>query len=194
MAEKKANKIIWAGEVLIDLTGDSVTPSDLAFGVTAHNKSGEIITGTSTKDSDTTDATAAASEILSGSIAYVKGNKVTGTMPIRGEVTGTIETKDDQFTIPNGFHDGSGKVGISETEKNKLIPTNIRQGVTVLGVEGTMSGSEAVKAQSKEVTPTKDGFTVLPDETYTHLSQVVISPIPYQSVENEQGGLSITIA
>lgn len=192
--DKKANKVIWAGEVLIDLTGDTVTPSDLALGVTAHDKSGEIITGTSTKDSDTTDATAAASEILSGRTAYVKGNKVTGTMPNRGEVTGTIEAKDDQFTIPNGFHDGSGKVGISETEKEKLIPTNIRQGVTVLGVEGTMSGSEGVKAQAKEVTPTKDGFTVLPDEAYTHLSQVVINPIPYQSVENEQGGLSITIA
>lgn len=39
------NKIIYGGKVLIDLTGDTVTASDLKVGVTAHDKSGAVITG-----------------------------------------------------------------------------------------------------------------------------------------------------
>ena len=53
------NKIIYGGEVLIDLTQDTVTAADLAEGVTAHDKSGAVITGTNTYDSDTSDDTAA---------------------------------------------------------------------------------------------------------------------------------------
>lgn len=39
------NKIIYGGKVLLDLTGDTVTASDLKAGVTAHDKSGAVITG-----------------------------------------------------------------------------------------------------------------------------------------------------
>ena len=67
MAEtKNKNKVVYDGEVLIDLTADTVTPDKLAKGITAHDKSGATITGTSTKDSDTTDDTAAVAEILKG--------------------------------------------------------------------------------------------------------------------------------
>ena len=41
-----ANKVIYGGETLVDLTMDSVTPDKLAAGVTAHDKSGNKITGT----------------------------------------------------------------------------------------------------------------------------------------------------
>lgn len=40
------SKIIYAGVVLMDLTGDTVTPDKLLEGVTAHNAKGELITGT----------------------------------------------------------------------------------------------------------------------------------------------------
>ena len=40
------NKVIANGKVLIDLTGDTVTAGSLKKGVTAHDKTGEIITGT----------------------------------------------------------------------------------------------------------------------------------------------------
>lgn len=39
------NKIIYGGKVLLDLTGDTITASDLKAGVTAHDKSGAVITG-----------------------------------------------------------------------------------------------------------------------------------------------------
>ena len=144
MANNNPTKIIYGGETLIDTTGLTVEASDIAAGKKAMDKYANIITGTSTKDSDTSDATAGAAEILSGQTAYVAGNKVTGTMPNRGAVTGTISTKAQQYTIPQGYHDGSGKVSIASTEQAKIIATNIRQGVTILGVEGTGDGHTLV--------------------------------------------------
>ena len=64
MANTYVNKVIYGGNTLIDLTGDTVAAADLAYGKTAHDKSGAQITGTNTKDSNTTDANATASEIL----------------------------------------------------------------------------------------------------------------------------------
>ena len=188
------NKVVYGGETLLDLTGDTVDAAHLLKGSTAHDKSGAVIEGTCTFDSDTNDATAAQAEILFGKTAYARGAKLTGTMPNNGAVAGTISTKQGVYTVPQGYHDGSGKVSISQAEQNKLIPANIRQGVTVLGVEGTMSGSEGVKAQSKEVIPTKNGSVVTPDSEYTHLSEVTVKPIPYVENPNAAGGTTVTIA
>ena len=187
------NKIIFGGETLIDLTGDTVTPDKLAQGVTAHDKSGEIITGTNTFDADTQDATAAQAEILEGKTAYARGTKLTGTMPNNGAVAGVISEKDEEYSVPMGFHDGSGKVGLDETEKLKLIPDNIRQGITILGVEGSMSGTEDVKAQSKEATPKKTQQVITPDEGFNYLSQVTVFAIPYSVSPNAAGGNTVTI-
>lgn len=46
MPNQYKNKIIYGGQVLIDLTADTVTPSVLRQGYTAHDKSGATITGT----------------------------------------------------------------------------------------------------------------------------------------------------
>ena len=187
------SKVIFNGEVLMDLTGDTVTAAQLLKGITAHGKDGAPITGTCDWDAATGDATAAAAEILTGKTAYVKGKKVTGTMPNRGAVAGKISTKAGAYTVPQGYHDGSGKVTIDSTEQAKLIPTNIREGVTVLGVEGTMSGSEDMKPQSKSVTPKASAQTVLPDEDYNCLSQVEVAAIPYAVSDNTSGGKTVTI-
>lgn len=196
MAEgaRKYNKVIYGGKVLIDLTGDTITPADLARGVTAHDKSGAEITGTSTKDSDTSADTAAASEILRGKTAHVKGKLVTGTMPNNGAVSGSINTVAGEYTIPQGYHDGSGKVAIAAAEQAKLVAKNIRQGVVVLGITGTMSTTEGLKAQAKTATPKTTKQTIIPDETYNALSQVEIAAIPYTETDNDAGGLTVAIA
>lgn len=188
------NKIIYNGNVLIDLTSDTITPADLASGVTAHDKSGDVITGTSTLDADTSDDTAIASEILSTKTAHARGTALTGTMPNRGAVTGTISALNGSYTIPLGYHDGSGSVDISATEKNKIIADNIRQGITILGVEGTMSGTEDVNAQSKTVTPGAVAATYTPDTGYNYFSEFTVSAISYVETPNSAGGTTVTIA
>ena len=194
MANQYVNKVIYGGQTLIDLTGDTVTASDILTGKKAHDKSGAQITGTCSYDADTSDANATAAEILATKTAYVAGSKITGSMPNPGAVTGTISTKTQQYTIQNGYHDGSGKVSISSTEQAKIIAGNIRQGVTILGVEGTMSGSEDVHAQTKTVTPATTAQTVTPDTGYNYLTQVTVNAIPYVETDNASGGITVTIA
>lgn len=185
MANLNVNKVIYGGDVLIDLTGDSVSADKILKGITAHDKIGTKITGTCTFDSDTSEDTAAVAEILVGKTAHARGSKLTGTMKNNGAVKGTISTVAGEYTVPQGYHDGSGKVSIDATEQAKLIATNIR--------EGAMSGSEDMKPQSKEVTPSKEAQTIMPDEEYNCLSQVTVKAIPYVETDNSAGGKTVTI-
>lgn len=193
MADKKVNKVVYGGTVLIDLTGDTVTADKVLTGYTAHDKSGATITGTCNYDVNSEDATVAVAEMLNGKTAYARGSKITGTMPNNGAVTKTISTKTQEVSIAQGYHDGSGKVSISSTEQAKIIPTNIRDGVTILGVTGTMSGTEGARAQAKTVTPTIKVQNVLPDDGYNYLSQVTVNAIPYVESDNSAGGTTVTI-
>lgn len=190
-----ANKIIYGGQTLIDLTADTIEASDVINSKTFHDKSGAPVTGTCTYDADTSDADAVASEILTGKTAYVAASKVTGTMVNNASVTGTISTVAGVYTVPVGFHDGGGSVSIAAAEQAKIIPENIREGVQILGVTGTMSGQEDVHAQSVTATPYTTAQTIIPDASqgYNYLSQVEIAAISYLETDNASGGKTITI-
>lgn len=187
------SKVVYGGETLIDLTADTVKKDKILKGYTAHGADGEPITGTCEYDANTQDATASDAEILTGKSAYVRGVKLTGKMANNGAVSGKISTKAGKYTVPQGYHDGSGTVQIDATEQAKLVPANIREGVTILGVEGTMSGSESEKAQEKTVTPSTEAQTVVPDSGYTCLSSVKVEAIPYVETDNSAGGKTVTI-
>lgn len=194
MANSYNNKIVLAsGEVLIDLTGDTVDAAHVLDGFTFHDKSGAPVTGTCTYDSDTSDDTASVGEILSGKTAHARGALLTGTMPNNGAQMGSISTKEQEVIIAQGYHDGSGKVSILADEQAKLIPSNIREGITILGVEGTMSGSESVVAQARTVTPKFTQQVISPEDGYTHLSQVTVQPITVSYSDNSAGGKTVTI-
>ena len=187
------NKVIINGVTKLDLTADTITESSLASGVTAHDASGAPITGSNTYDSDTSDDTAVVAEILYGKTAHARGTLLTGTMPNRGGVTGTISTKAGTYSIQQGYHDGSGSVAIDSTEQAKIIATNIRQGITILGVEGSMSGTEDVTAETRSVTPSFSQQVITPGTGYNYLSQVTVAAIPVTETDNAAGGITLTV-
>lgn len=183
------NKVVYGGQVLIDLTDATLGVNDgdkILSSQTAYGKDGEKITGTCTYNADTTDATASASEILSGETAYGASGKITGSMPNNGGVTGTIDEVDEAYTIPAGYHDGSGSVSIDATEQAKIIAENIKDGVQILGVTGTYTG-EGVTAQTKTATPYTTQQVILPDTGYDYLAQVTVEAIYYNETANAYG-------
>ncbi len=193
MANEYVSKVVLSnGTTLIDLTGDTATAATVLSGSTFHDKSGAPVTGTCTYDSDTSEDTAAVSEILSGKTAHARGALLTGTMTNNGGVTGTISTKAGQYTIAQGYHDGSGKVSISSTEQAKIIAGNIKSGVQILGVTGTYSG-ESITAQSKSATPSWSQQVIQPDSGYDYLSAVTVAAIPIAYSDNAAGGQTVTI-
>ena len=189
------NKIIFGTSTLIDLTSDTITPNDVINNRTFHMADGSVTTGTLTYDADTKDATATAAEILSGKTAYKAGNKLTGEMPNVGTTTLIISTTNG-VTIPQGYHDGGGSAILDSTEQAKLIASNIKNGVSILGVLGTLTGSEMVSATTVDVTPTKNAQTVTPPVNFDYISQVNIAAIPYSETPTPgfDNALTATIA
>lgn len=171
------------------LSGIQTISGDINF-VADNLKAGTTIFGVA--GTFTGDANAASSEILSGKTAYVNGLKITGTMINNGSVTGTISTKSQEYTIPIGFHDGSGKVSISSTEQAKIIAGNIKAGITILGVVGTYSG-EAITALPLSVTPYITAKNYNPPSGADYISEVSVSAIAYSEVDNSAGGKTVTI-
>lgn len=85
---------------------------------------------------DVSDGTAAGN-VLSGETCYNSSGKTSGSMPNNGAVTGTISTPGGEYTIPAGYHNGSGKAKINPTEAAKIVSGNIKSGASILGVTGS---------------------------------------------------------
>lgn len=194
MANQYVNQVGLAdGTILIDISTDTAERADVLSGKYFHLKTGERTTGTCDYDSNTTDATASATEILNGKTAYVNTNKITGSMANNGAVSGTISTKAGTYTIPAGYHSGLGSVGISSTEQAKIIASNIKSGISILGVTGNYSG-EAVTAGAVSVTPYLTSQTVLPSSiNKDYISQVNVAAITITESDNSAGGKTVTI-
>lgn len=187
------NKVVYDGNTLIDLTTDTAVATDVLTGKFFHLASGQRVEGTCAFDSDTTDANATAGEILSGKTAYVNKNKVTGTMANRGSNNITV-TNTSGATIPAGYYDGSGKAVIDTTSASALTANNIRQGVTILGVEGTLSAEDGLTVGPVTATPTSSSQTITAaSQDLDYITQVTVNAIPYTETDNAQGGKLVTI-
>lgn len=185
-------KFNYFGETKFDITGTTASAETVLDGEIFFDSNGDEQTGTCTYDADTSDATATADEILNTRIAYSKGNKLVGRMPNNANWSATIATKNQKVTVPQGYHDGSTYVELNATEKSKLTPENIAEGITLFGVVGTHhAGTDEVK-QTKTVTPTKEAQTFTPDSGYTCFAQFTVNAIPYQET-TVSGVTTITI-
>ena len=192
-SSKVINKVIYDGDVLIDLTSDTITAADVINSKTFHLASGATATGTCTYDANTSDATASAAEILATKTAYKNAAKITGTMPNRGgnnvTVTGLSGT-----TIPTGYYDGSGKAIVDSTSASNLVANNIRNGVTILGVEGTLSAEDALTVGAISATPTTSQQVITAaSESLDYITQVTVDAIPYTETQNASNGYTATI-
>lgn len=187
------NKVVLAdGTVVMDLTQDDVTAADVLYGVKFHLPSGASGVGSCTYDADTSDADATSSEILNGKTAYKNGSKVTGSMPNIGGQTGGVSDVNTPVQISQGYHDGSGRIGIDSVEAQKLIPGNIKNGVMILGVTGNYGG-DSPTASAVNATPYLTSKTYLPPSGYDYISQVTVASITKTETDNAAGGKTITI-
>ena len=189
------SKVIYGNQTLIDLTDDTIIASALLSGYTAHGADGAPITGSCSFDANTSDATATVGEILSGKTAYKNGSKLVGTMPNIGAQSSNLSSASSRVAISQGYHDGSGSIGLGSSDIAALVSNNIREGVTILGVLGTMSGSEDVKATSTTLTPYTSTASYNPNQfgDYNYFSQITVSSIYYNETTNTANGLTATI-
>ena len=134
--------------------------------------------GVSNIPSDTSPTTTA--DILSGRYAYIDGSKQMGTMPNNGSGSTSISSKTQQVRIEKGYYNGEGLIGIASSEQNKLVPLNIKNDVTILGVRGTYVGEAAL---SGTATPAD----VLETATISYQGEVVQGTMP------NRGGRSGTL-
>ena len=94
--------------------------------------------GGTAKFYDTSSADITSEHVLSGHTGFGSGGSVSGGMANNGSVSGTISTKAGTVTVPQGYTSG-GSVSISQAEQNKIVSSNIKNGVTLLGVQGSLS-------------------------------------------------------
>ena len=94
--------------------------------------------GGTAKFYDTASADVTSGDLLTGKTAFNASGSVSGGMANNGSTSGTISTKAGTVTIPQGYTSG-GTVSISSTEQSKIIASNIKSGVTLLGVSGSLS-------------------------------------------------------
>lgn len=163
------SKMVCFGETQFDLTEDTVRKETLLRGKTAHGADGQLITGECDYDVDSSHATARADQLLAGKTAAVKGTLIAGTMPDCGAIVGEVAQKAARYTIPRGYHNGQGSVGLNEADQNVLIPENLREGVSCLGVTGTLregNGSDLSTVPGKVFLnfASVEEMTVIPNE------------------------------
>lgn len=106
--------------------------------------------GGTAKFYDVTDTNVAATDVLSGKVFVGSSGEDTGTMANNGSTSGTISTKAGTVNIPAGYTSG-GTVSISSTEQAKIIASNIKSGVTLLGVSGSLSSPTISQDASTKV-------------------------------------------
>ena len=205
MSAMAVNKVVYGTTVLVDLTGDSVTPDKLAKGETAHDAAGEPITGTMESGIDTSDATATADDIAKNKTAYVNGEKITGNVTVFDLDTSTLLSSEDsvsstvyqtkkyiQFKANKRANNDLYRAGTAQAFMAPIsffgdaTASDVAEGKTFtskagLKVTGTAKANTPT-LQSKTVTPSTSQQIITPDSGYDGLSSVTVESMPTASL------------
>ena len=147
MANLYKNKVVYGGDVLIDLSGDTVTsPVHIASGKIGHLADGSQVTGTGP---DTSDATAAAGDIRDGETAYVNGVKITGIVTERDSTD--LTASGDTVTVPAGIYDAAATKTIASGSATTPATTVTANPSISVNSSGLIT---ATASATKSVTPT----------------------------------------
>ena len=198
-----SNKIIFGDEVLIDLTQDDVQESAVLKGIIFHRPDGEVSVGECEYTVDASECNALPAEVLAGRSYAVGATVKTGTMANYGgqgiDVTEAVLSANGQM-LPKGYYDGANPIQLQDADK--IIPGNIRAGVTILGVAGEVQEgvTEDLVAPDQPVTPYRylvggedSPRSITPDSPYRYFSTLTLNPIPCSRTANAFGGTTVVI-
>lgn len=120
-----------AGGGSYNLQSKTVTPTKQQQAVSPdagyYGLSGVTVNAIPANFNDTSAVTAGAGDVLANkTIVNASGQTVAGTMPNNGSVSKTLDATEDnqEYTVPAGYHNGSGKVSIVLEEKSATPSAN----------------------------------------------------------------------
>ena len=95
-----------------------------------------------------------------------------------GAVSKKLDTTTTSYTVPAGYHNGSGTVSIELEEKTVTANGDVTPTAGKVLSKVTVNVENTPTLQTKTVTPTKSEQSVTPDEGYDGLSKVTVGAIP----------------
>ena len=109
---------------------ENIIPANIMRGVTILGVLGDAVI-------EATDATAVAEDVLNGKTAYLRNGITTGSMPNNGNTS--FNPRTTRQSIPAGYYNGNGYINaVTSSIDSNIKASNIKAGVTILGVTGAL--------------------------------------------------------